>query len=104
MFFFATDGVDGGQKTISLEMLVTKTLINFKNIAGQKVNLETRHANHIYHKRVAEQGTAFLRIYNKPNLEVLNLAHQQRFKEVEENREQLRLKVEIIIFLGRQNL
>ncbi|CAH1100927.1 unnamed protein product [Psylliodes chrysocephalus] len=101
--FFATGGVGRGQKAVPLQKLVTKPLINFKDIAGQNGDLET-HANYIYHKRAAEQGVAFLHTYNNPNLEVINRVHQQRLKKVEENRERLRPIVETIIFLGRQNL
>jgi hypothetical protein len=101
--FFATGGVGGGQKTVPLQKFVTKPLKNFKDIAGRNGDLET-HANNIYHKRAAEQGIAFLRTFNKPNLEVINRLHQQRLKEVEENRNRLRPIVETIIFLGRQNL
>lgn len=51
--FFATGGVGGGQKTVPLQKLVTKPLINFKDTTGQIGNLET-HANYIFHKRAAE--------------------------------------------------
>ncbi len=101
--FFATGGVGGGQKTVPLQKLVTKPLTNFKDLSGQKGDLET-HSNNLYHKRAAEQASAFIRAYNSPKLEVINLVNAQRLREVEENRERLRPIVETIVFLGRQNL
>lgn len=98
--FFA---IGGGQRTVALQKLVTKPLTNFKDIAGQNGDLAT-HANHIYHKRAAEQGTTFIKTFNKPNLEVINRVHQQRLEEVQKNRERLRPITETVIFLGRQNL
>lgn len=58
MAFLGNGVVDAGRNTMPLQKFVTKPSIDFKDIAGQNLVLET-HVNKIYHKRAAEKTIIF---------------------------------------------
>lgn len=96
-------GGGGLRKTVPLKNLVTEPLLNFKHLLGSEKNsvLEA-HEHHHYHKQAVEKGKNFLASYDKPEADVLNQVHQQRLKEILENRERLVPIVRATLFLGRQ--
>lgn len=93
----------GHNKGAKLKNLVTTPLIVFKDLTGKDGFLET-HDRSLYHRNSVEAGKNFLKCYNKPQQEVINILSSQRLKQIQENRARLIPIIESIIFLGRQNI
>lgn len=80
-----------------IQKLVTKPLTT---LLGEKGDLE-EHVTKKYHKEAGLSGKLFLHKTSK--FDVRNQVDEQRLQQAEENRCRLKLIVETIIFVRRQN-
>ncbi|XP_025190424.1 52 kDa repressor of the inhibitor of the protein kinase-like [Melanaphis sacchari] len=70
---------------------------------GKDRDLEV-HSKNIYHINCVQVADDFMKTFNNPQKEVINLINSERMKQITENRNRLKPIVESIIFLGRQNI
>lgn len=62
------------------------------------------HSNNKYHLEAILKSDDFLKMYNSPNKQIINIINSKRLEQVHENRNRLKPIIETIIFLGRQNI
>lgn len=99
-----TNRLEGGfQKNTPLGVLVTKPLVNFKNLSGRAGDLQT-HCDSKYHKDAVGAGKDFLKNFKNPTLQVTSQISETYRKQVQENIERLMPIVKTIIFCGKQNI
>ena len=97
-------GHKGGRyKTITLSKFVSKPLKKYSKLLGKDGDLEV-HSKNIYHINCVQVADDFMKTFNNPQKEVINLINSERMKQITENRNRLKPIVESIIFLGRQNI
>lgn len=93
----------GRYKTIQLSKFVSKLLQKYAKLLGKDGDLEGHSRNH-HHVTCVQIADNFMITFNNPKKKVINLVNTERQKQVEENRNRLKLIVESIIFLSRQNI
>jgi len=62
------------------------------------------HSNNQYHREAILKSDDFLKTYNSPNKQIINIINSKRLEQVHENRNRLKPIIETIIFLVRQNI
>lgn len=83
--------------------LVKYPFISFSKLIGKDGAL-IKHENTIYHKNAIEASKDFLKIYDRPELEIINRLDDHRLKQIKENRSRLLPIVDTIITMGKQNI
>lgn len=101
--WFTNRNEGGYHKNVPLKALVTEPLTNFKDLIGAKGHLE-QHARNHYHMDAVAKGKNFLKAYDNPSSEIVNLVNKQHLNQAEENRKRLIPIVKTVILLGRQNI
>jgi len=101
VFLFSDKG--GRYKTITLSKFVSKPLKKYSKLLGKDGDLEV-HSKNNYHINCVLVADDFMKTFNNPRKEMINLINTERMKQVTENRNRLKPIVESIIFLGRQNI
>lgn len=100
-FLFAKYG--GVNKSTSLNKLVINPLCKFSKLLGKTGDLMV-HDSSKYHREAVEAADNFLKTYENPEKEIINILDAKRASQIRENREKLRPIIESILFLGRQNI
>lgn len=100
---FLTNNKGGKQKTEPLKKLVTLHLNQYSKLLGKTRDLEM-HSNNKYHQEAILKSDDFLKTYNSPNKQIINIIKSKRLELVHENINRLKPIIDTIIFLGRQNI
>ncbi|XP_050513305.1 52 kDa repressor of the inhibitor of the protein kinase-like [Diabrotica virgifera virgifera] len=95
--------VGGNHKNVHVKKLVSEPLCKFTKLFGKDGFLDN-HASRDYHIQSLMSAKQFLKFIENPNLDIVNQVHNERLKQVLENRKRLRPIVECINYLGRQGI
>lgn len=101
---FVNNNLSGGQKTVPLKHLVTEPLTSFKRLFGLKTGYLTKHNLNKYHLEAVERAKDFLEMYENPEKCIENKINTLRLQQIEENRRCLKLIIQTVLLLGRQNI
>lgn len=78
-------GDKGGRyKTVTLSKFVSKPLQKYSKLLGKDGDLEV-HSKHIYHINCVQVADDFIKTFNNPQKEVINLINSERMKQITEN-------------------
>lgn len=93
----------GVHKVTPLQKLVIVALQKYSKLFGKDGYLQT-HNNSKYHRESMIAADNFVKTYNNPVNEVINVLDTKRLEQIRDNRIKLKAILNTILFLGRQNL
>lgn len=98
---FAKSG--GVHKATPLRKFVVSALQKYSKLFGKDGDLIVHNESH-YHKEAMLFASNYIKTYENPANEVINILDSKRLQQVQENRNKLQAILSTILLLGRQNV
>ncbi|XP_050500974.1 52 kDa repressor of the inhibitor of the protein kinase-like [Diabrotica virgifera virgifera] len=99
----SVDNKAGGQNTVPLRKLVSEPLNKYAKLSGKDGDLESHNSNE-YHKKAELDSKNCIKIFEDPDLKIVNRLDQNRKEQVAQNRLRLVPIIKTILLHGKQNI